>query len=121
MRYDIIAFVLIGFISLVSAGVASFLFFKNRRMVKTIIELHIQRGALEDLISLHAAKQDSPSEQGDGFIKFLSDSREWAFNYIDNVQSTILVLKEKYDNKKAIDESLKQLFEMLPDNNNKEK
>jgi hypothetical protein len=116
MRYDIIAFILIGFIGLVSTGIASFLFFKNRRMVKAIIELHIQRGALEDLISLHATRQDS-TEQGDGFIKFLSDSREWAFNYIDNVQSTILVLKEKYDNKKAIDESLKELFKMLPDNN----
>jgi hypothetical protein len=117
MRYDIIAFILIGFIALVSTGFASFLLFKNRRMVKTIIELHVQRGALEDLISLHATRQDSPSEQGDGFIKFLSDSREWAFNYIDNVQNTILVLKEKYDNKKAIDESLKELFKMLPDNN----
>lgn len=120
MSYDIIAFALISLISIVAIGYAFYLSGKNKRLVKNVIELHIERSALEDMIAAQALNREEPIDQNDGFIKFLSDSREWAFNYIDNVQNTILVLKEKYDNKKAIDESLKELFEMLP-KENKEK
>lgn len=31
-------------------------------------------------------------EDKDGFIKFLSESREWAFSYIENVQASIYEL-----------------------------
>jgi hypothetical protein len=120
MNYEVIAFTLISLISIVSIGYAFYLFGKNRRLVKNVIELHIERSALEDMISTQALGREEPIDQNDGFVKFLSDSREWAFNYIDNVQNTILVLKEKYDNKKALDESLKELFDMLP-KENKEK
>jgi hypothetical protein len=115
MRYDIIAFVLISLISIASIGYAAYLFKKNRILVKSVIELHVDRTALEDLIKSQALAD--PIDQSEGFIKFLSDSREWAFDYIDNVQNTILVLKEKYDNNKAIEEQLRELFDMLPDNN----
>jgi hypothetical protein len=120
MSYDVIAFLLISLISIMSVGFSLYLFGKNRRLVKNIIEMHIERSALEDMIASKALNREESIDQNDGFIKFLSDSREWAFNYIDNVQNTIFVLKEKYDNKKALDESLKELFDMLP-KNNKEK
>lgn len=115
MRYDIIAFTLISLISIASIAGNVFLFIKNRRMLKTIVELHISVNALQDMISVQAT--ESNTDQGDGFIKFLSDSREWAFGYIDDVQQTLFVLKEKYDNKKALDEPLQKLFDMLPENN----
>jgi hypothetical protein len=117
MNYEVIAFTLISLISIVSIGYAFYLSGKNKRLVKNVIELHIERSALEDMISAQALSREEPIDQNDGFIKFLSDSREWAFNYIDTVQNTILVLKEKYDNKKAIDEPLKELFGMLPEKN----
>lgn len=120
MNYEIIAFTLISLISVVSIGYAIYLYGKNKRLLKSVVELHIQRSALEDMITAQALNKEQPIDQNDGFVKFLSDSREWAFSYIDNVQNTILVLKQKYDNKKALDESLKELFEMLP-KENKEK
>lgn len=117
MMYDVIAFVLISIIAIASIVYAVYLFGKNRRLVQSVIELHIERSALEDMISDQAINNSSTTDQGDGFIKFLSESREWAFNYIDDVQNAILVLKEKYDNNKALDESLQKLFGMLPENN----
>lgn len=119
MRYDIIAFVLISLIAGAAIWYSIYLFRKNARLLKNIIELHIERSALEDMINAQALN-NSNADQGDGFIKFLSESREWAFNYIDDVQSIILVLKEKYENNKALDESLHKLFDMLP-KDNKEK
>jgi hypothetical protein len=117
MRYDIIAFVLMSVIVIASMLVSLYLYNKKQKMLKTIVDLYTANTALEDMISSQALSNVEPIEQSDGFVKFLSESREWAFNYIDNVQNTILVLKEEYDNKKAIDKTLNKLFEMLPDNN----
>lgn len=115
MRYDIVAFVLISLISIAAIGYSIYLFSRNRKLVKSVIDLHLDRSALEDMIKNQAVTD--PIDQSEGFIKFLSDSREWAFNYIDNVQQVIFVLKEEYDKKKALDESLQKLFDMLPENN----
>lgn len=117
MKYDVIAFILISIIAIASVAYSVYLFGKNRRLLKSVIELHIERSALEDMISNQALNKEEHIDQNDGFIKFLSDSREWAFDYIDSVQQVIFVLKEKYDNKKALDEPLNKLFEMLPENN----
>ncbi len=89
MRYDIIAFVLISIIALGSIAYSAWLFIKNRKLLKTIVELHVDRMALENLISNQALSNEQPVDQGDGFIKFLSESREWAFNYIEEVQKQI--------------------------------
>jgi hypothetical protein len=41
------------------------------------------------------AKQDKQIEQTEGFIKFISDSRDWAFEYIENTQETIKQIIDK--------------------------
>lgn len=120
MRYDVIAFILISLIAIGAISYSLFLFRKNTRLIKSVIDLHIERSALEDMINSQALNNSSTADQGDGFIKFLSESREWAFNYIDDVQNEILVLKKKYESNKALDESLHKLFDMLP-KENKEK
>jgi hypothetical protein len=117
MRYDIIAFLLISLFAIALGAYSVYMFRKSKKLLTTIVELHIQRAALEDLINNQALNKEENVEQSDGFIKFLSESREWEFDYIDNVQQLIFVLKEKYDNKKALDEELKKLFDMLPENN----
>lgn len=52
----------------------------------------------------------------DGFIKFLSQSREWAFGYIEEVQSAIVnlsVAMESKDDDKVKDSYIK-LMSYLP-------
>jgi hypothetical protein len=117
MRYDIIAFALITLIAIGSLAYSAYSFFRHKKLLKTVVELYIARSALEDMIANQALNKEEHIDQNDGFVKFLSDSREWAFDYIDKVQQIIFVLKEKYDSKKALDEQLKELFNMLPENN----
>lgn len=55
-------------------------------------------------------------QETDGFVKFLSESREWAFNYIDDVQASIAMMKDAMDNgdSQRILEAFNQLVGFLP-------
>lgn len=62
-------------------------------------------------------KRDNVSiEQTDGFVKFLSESRDWAFDYIENVQNSIQQLKNSVESGYEIEEELAKLFSLLPNN-----
>ena len=50
-------------------------------------------------------------EDKDGFIKFLSESREWAFSYIENVQASIEDLAKARES--ADEEKLSMAYEKL--------
>lgn len=90
---------------------------ENKNNIKKIIQLEIDKDMISSqLDKIWQEHQDKKLEETDGFVKFLSQSRDWAFNYIEDIQHAIFVLKEKYDDKEAIDESLKELFDMLPQN-----
>lgn len=54
--------------------------------------------------------------ESEGFIKFLSDSREWAFDYIENVQEAIQDLKTAMDadDNEGIGEAYQKLVAYLP-------
>jgi hypothetical protein len=97
----------------------------NKEIEKSIIEYFILAQKHEELAKNNSNKE---IEQTDGFLKFLSESRDWAFQYIEDVQKTIVNLKEiaaklnlppqSYviteeleDLRKAIAEVLKQLPE----------
>ena len=67
------------------------LFINNRKLKKEgdslavlLVEEHFkmqkQKIELEEMANL------APIDTNDGFVKFLSQSREWAYNYIDTVQ-----------------------------------
>ena len=52
----------------------------------------------------------------DGFIKFLSESRDWAFKYIEDVQATIVELCDALESEDQvkIKSSYEQLMKYLP-------
>jgi hypothetical protein len=56
-------------------------------------------------------------QETDGFVKFISQSRDWAFEYIENVQKAIEEYKLSVDSKILKDkkESYKKLLEFIPD------
>lgn len=61
------------------------------------------------------ARQATSIEKTDGFIKFLSESRDWAFEYIENVQQAIGAVKTSASFGKVSEESLIKLFAFLPE------
>ena len=53
-------------------------------------KLYVENFTLEEYIkTLNNLKEDKSNQQvhQENFLKFLSDSRDWAFNYIEEVQS----------------------------------
>lgn len=79
-------------------------------------ELFIKNAALEELTS--KIKDDTgisdDSIHKENFIKFLSDSRDWAFEYIEKSQQTIKeVSKELKD--KGLDGYSEKLIALLPE------
>lgn len=78
-------------------------------------ELFIKNAALEELTS--KIKDDTgisdDSIHKENFIKFLSDSRNWAFEYIETSQKTIKEVSEELKNKGLNDYSDK-LLSLLP-------
>jgi len=61
-------------------------------------------------------KDEKELGENDGFVKFLSDSRDWAFEYIENVQNAILSLELALANgsEEEISESYKNVLNYLP-------
>ena len=79
--------------------------------------------------------------ENQAFVKFLSDSREWAFQYIENVQQTLTKFNEVYSKElryirtygsvmldktlssifEKIDEAYKDVKKLLPEEENKDR
>jgi hypothetical protein len=83
-------------------------------------ELFIKNKALEELTSQikNSMGMSADSVHKENFIKFLSDSRDWAFEYIEQSQKTIKEVSDDLKNK-GLDDYSKKLLSLLPGENNK--
>jgi hypothetical protein len=55
-------------------------------------------------------------EETDGFVRFISQSRDWAFEYIEDVQKAIQVLSETpRSNRAQYNEAYKRVLSFIPD------
>jgi len=117
-----------------------FLYFKSlqqlRSLTKATVDLFFKTQILEQTNTLSA--EESQDIHKENFIKFLSDSRDWAFDYIDKSQKQIKefidiadkefeffdkygILTEEqvyYESMKIISEEYKKLRILLPEEAN---
>jgi hypothetical protein len=70
----------------VMSAITTFTIVRNRKLKKRIKVLAISLVRVEDLVN--SAKLDNKDNEihKENFIKFLSDSRDWAYLYIEDVQ-----------------------------------
>jgi hypothetical protein len=76
--------------------------FKMRRFVAALSEAYMQQLADNFLLQkeverLHQEIENNKLEQTDGFLKFVSESRDWAFQYIEEVQKALTEFDEVVD------------------------
>ena len=69
-------------------------FFRTRVLFKALSDLYMQEMADRMLLQkkveeLYQDIENAKLEQTDGFLKFVSDSRDWAFQYIEEVQTAL--------------------------------
>lgn len=66
--------------------------FKIKKLTEALTEILLSRAELEEAYKNYSTIRNSVAETDihtKNFIKFLSDSRDWAFEYIENVQTGI--------------------------------
>ena len=105
------------------------------RLTQECAKLFIDNKALEHFISDNNIEFKNDSDiHKENFIKFLSDSRDWAFAYIEEVQlgldkfvknvepeikyfkeyGDVIAMKPNYDSLKKITEAYEELITLLP-------
>lgn len=94
------------------------LLIKNRRLTAKATQATIDRMAAMDMLyNLMDEQQNANVEQTDGFVKFISDSRDWAFTYIEDVQQALMAydVALNTDDAKIINEAYNKLISFLPE------
>lgn len=109
----IIASLAISVAAFATAYVIYYVKFHN--MIKVIAQLLVDKETLLDRIDTIIL--ENSKEANEGFIKFLSDSREAAFDYIENVQKSISQYLVAIENGNAdeIVTARMELFAHLPE------
>ena len=90
---------------------------ENKNNIKKIIQLEIDKDMIaSQLDKVWQEHQDKKLEETDGFVRFLSQSRDWAFSYIDDVQKAIQDVKTCIESGYDTEQKLGKLFSFLPEN-----
>lgn len=130
--------VTIFIIVLALISILAFLVYKlklqKNKIYSNLLQATIDKGLLLEKVATLAAEKDANAlKEDDGFIKFLSQSRDWAYQYIEEVQDAVKAFKSKSDplveklsktrdaNVKALIVAYKDLVEILPKEEIKEK
>lgn len=77
---------------------AVYLRYKNMRLARGLVQATIDKNTIANqLMQITSNKKIKDIEEKDGFIKFLSDSRDSAFDYIEEVQQTLYLFKDELE------------------------
>ena len=119
---EIIIETVIGTIALVVIAFLSYRVLSLKKLsnhlTMSFLEASMEKDvALEKLSKTLQTINNTNLEDKDGFIKFLSQSREWAFEYIENVQYAIKELSTAMDSsdEKQILEAYNQIMKYMPE------
>lgn len=91
---------------------------KARSYLATSAQLAVDKITLFEQLAKMVEERDTKSvEETEGFVRFLSDSREWAFDYIDDIQQALTAydVALSTDNASIINDAYKKLISFLPE------
>ena len=100
-----------------SFGIAYISIFSKLKKTQFLLaELYLKNSALEELfLKTKVSDIDSGEDiHKENFIKFLSDSRDWAFEYIETSQKVIKEVSKELSNK-GLNNYSEKLMALLPD------
>ncbi len=115
--------IVLAILSLASIGLLAgvlFLYINNKKASALLVQAELDKMMLVNRIEKIAEDlQALETQQSDGFLKFISQSRDWAFDYIEKVQDAIVQLNTAMiaSDEVKITEAYKKLIEFLPENN----
>ena len=115
--FELIAFifyiVVIGAFAVISVIMAIKIVKLSRKNAQLTLDRNIY---YEQLSKIKDDQSDIAAEETRGYIKFVSDSRDKAFEYIEDVQQALMVydVALNTDDAKIINEAYKKLISFLP-------
>lgn len=118
---DTIVQIVAGSIALLIIAALSFtsirLYIARKKVTNLLVQSMLDKVVLKEALDKVSEEYQGLSVQGsDGFVKFLSQSREWAFGYIEEVQRSIAELEVAMNSmeEEKISSAYKKLLEHLP-------
>lgn len=90
---------------------------RAKRLANNLIQAGIDHHVMQEKLDEASIKIESfHLQKTDEFMSFLTQSRDWAFNYIEDVQSAIVYLKNAMNsgNEEQINNAYQNLIELLP-------
>ncbi len=115
--------IVLAILSLISVSLLAgmlIVYINNRKTLAQLVQAELDKVMLMNRVEKLAEElQALETQQSDGFLKFISQSRDWAFDYIENVQSAIVDLNISMtaSDEAKITEAYQKLLKFLPDNN----
>jgi len=104
MILDLIAFIALSVLCLVFAASALSQRKARLAMLEKLLAAEIEKSIFATKLSEATLQSETKKiEESEGFLKFISESRDWAFRYIEDTQSAI----------KRFDESISEGLEYL--------
>ena len=95
---EIVLYILVSFVILILAFASVNLGIRQTNLMKRLAKSNSENLLLRDKIAELMDRSDSQKiESTEGFVRFISESREWAFEYIEAVQSSIKDLESVKD------------------------
>lgn len=82
---NIYMFLVIGLL-VISFTISFSLIIKNKRLKKRVKVLAVSLAKVEEMVKLSRKDEKDNDVHKENFIKFISDSRDWAYQYIEDVQ-----------------------------------
>lgn len=115
---EIMSFIGISFVTVFSLMYAIVTSFKMKNIKAELSQEKINVSYIRSELAKTLLELESNKlEKTEGFVKFISESRDWAFQYIEDVQQSINAVKHDWDNNNQMEESIEILFTFLPEEN----
>jgi hypothetical protein len=114
--FNLIALAVLSFAFVVLAGIAIRIRLKLTKSYQVSTQLLVDRVALQEEVSRLSFINSNSTDIENGFVKFLSQSREEAFSYIEEVQDAIFSIKIAIDlnDETLLSEAYTKLISFLP-------
>jgi hypothetical protein len=93
---DFIIFVLIILVIVILLFSVINLRLRNRRLAAELLQASIDQNIILTQLAENLKKKEELSiEKTDGFLKFISESREMAFDYIEKIQDSLIKFRDE--------------------------
>lgn len=111
--FAVYTLLLIGLVVLLSKS-----YIKNKKLSNEASKLFVEKSALVARLDVLLNEEDSKNvESTEGFLRFVSQSREWAFEYIEDIQQALYAydIALSLDDAQVLNEAYKKLISFLPE------